>query len=133
MSERLRWNAGGWFGGQVGATAWILVSGILTAGRDLTTGMVVVQLFVIPNVIGVVLWLSRKFSCYASTQILIGVAGVCGLAAVYILERAHAWSYIQTGGQVSAQSACWLIALIVSGLLLMCYLRFGRGSRCSEA
>lgn len=81
----MRWNAGGWFGGQIGATVWMLVAAVLTAIRDLSTGVVVLLLFVVPNIIGLMLWLSRKFSCYASTQILIGISGVCGLATVYML------------------------------------------------
>ena len=108
----MNWNLGGWFGGQLGATVWILVAGILTAIRDLPTGVFVVLLFAIPNVVGVVLWLSRKLSCYASTQVLIGISGTCGLVTVYALENANAWEQIQTGGQVSAQSSYWIISLV---------------------
>ena len=129
----MHWNAGGWFGGQIGATVWMLVAGVLAAVRDLRTGMVVVLLFVIPNVVGLVLWVSRKLSCYASTQILIGVSGVCGLATVYVLERANAWMQIQTGGQVSAHSGSWIIGLVFGGLMLMFYFRFGRGGDGPEA
>ncbi|MCU7853390.1 MAG: hypothetical protein KZQ80_14400 [Candidatus Thiodiazotropha sp. (ex Monitilora ramsayi)] len=125
----MNWNVGGWFGGQVGATAWILVAAVLTAMRDLSIGMVVLLLFLVPNVIGLMLWASRKFSCYASTQIVIGVSGVCGLATVYVLERANAWMQIQTGGQVSAQSSYWIIGLVFGGLMIMFYLLFGRGSK----
>ncbi len=127
------WNAGGWFGGQIGATVWMLVAAVLTAMRDLSTGMVVLLLFVVPNVIGLLLWLSRKLSCYASTQILIGVSGVCGLVAVYVLESANAWMQMQTGGQVSAQSSYWIIGLVFGGLMLMFYFRFGRGGNGPEA
>jgi len=127
------WNAGGWFGGQIGATLWILVAGILTAVRDLPTGIVVVLLFVTPNAIGLTLWASRKLSCYASTQIMMGVSGVCGLATVYILERANVYSQIQTGGQVSAYSSYWVIGLVFAGLMLMFYLRFGRDRKEPEA
>ena len=122
----MNWNVGGWFGGQLGATVWVLVAGLLTAIRDLPTGMFVVLLFAIPNVVGIVLWLSRKLSCYASSQILIGVSGICGLATVYALESANAWTRIQTGGQVSAQSGYWIIGLVYGGLMLLFYFRFGR-------
>jgi hypothetical protein len=71
-------NAGGWFGGQIGATVWMFVAGALTAFRDVPTGMVVVLLFAIPNGIDFVLWQNRKLSCYASAQLLIGISGVCG-------------------------------------------------------
>lgn len=122
----MNWNVGGWFGGQLGGTVWMLVAGILTAIRDFPIGMFVVLLFAIPNVIGIVLWLSRKLSCYASTQLLIGVSGVCGLVTVYALENANVWIQIQTGGQVSAQSSYWIIGLVYGGLILMFYVRYGR-------
>ncbi|MDJ0832740.1 MAG: hypothetical protein QNJ69_04400 [Gammaproteobacteria bacterium] len=123
----MQWNAGGWFGGQVGATLWILVAGLLTAVRDLSTGLLVVALFVIPNVSGLLLWLSRRFSCYASTQIVIALAGVCGLVTVYVLEQANHWQQIQTGAAVSAYSTYWIIGSVFIGLMLTFHLRFGRG------
>lgn len=129
----MNWNVGGWFGGQLGATVWVLVAGLLTAIRDFPTGMFVILLFAIPNVVGVTLWLSRKLSCYASTQLLIGVSGICGLVTVYTLEKANAWMQMQTGGQVSAQSSYWIIGLVYGGLMLLFYLRFGRAGNGSEA
>ncbi|MDH3635246.1 MAG: hypothetical protein OES20_11115 [Gammaproteobacteria bacterium] len=129
----MNWNIGGWFGGQLGGTVWIIVAGLLTAVRDFPTGMFVVLLFAIPNAVGTVLWLSRKLSCYASTQLLIGVSGICGLVTVYILENANAWMQMQTGGQVSAQSSYWIIGLVYGGLMLMLHLRFGRSGNKSEA
>lgn len=122
----MNWNAGGWFGAQVGATVWILVAGVLTTTRDLSTGMVLLLLFIIPNLVGTALWWSRKLSCYASTQLLIGVSGVCGLLAVYVSENTNVWTQIQKGGQVSATSTYWIIGLVFGGLMLMFYLRFGR-------
>lgn len=129
----MNWNVGGWFGGQLGATVWILVAGLLTAFRDFPTGLYVVLLFAIPNVVGTVLWLSRKLSCYASTQLVIGVSGICGLVTVYTLENANAWMQMQTGGQVSAQSSYWIIGLVYGGLMLLFYFRFGRIGKGSEA
>ena len=132
VGANMHWNAGGWFGSQIGATVWMLVAAILTTIRDLPTGMAVVALFAIPNIVGVALWVSRIRSCYASTQILIGVSGACGLATVYLLERANMWTQIQTGGQVSAQSSYWIVGLVFGGLMLMFYLRFGRGGKEPE-
>ena len=129
----MNWNIGGWFGAQFGATAWMLIAGILTAIRDFPIGVLVLLLFAIPNVVGVVLWLSRRFSCYVSTQLLIGVAGVCALVTVYVLENANAWMQMQTGGQISAQSSHWIIGLVYGGLILMFYIRFGRGRNRSKA
>lgn len=122
----MQWNAGGWFGGQIGATVWMLVGGVLVASRDIATGMIVVLLFAIPNLLGLILWQGRKLSCYASTQLLIAAAGICGLLTVYVLERANAWTQIQSGGTVSAFSTYWIIGLVYAGLMGVFYLRFGR-------
>lgn len=128
----MHWNAGGWFGGQLGATIWVLIAGILTVIRDLTTGLLVLGLFLIPNVIGLALWICRKLTCYASTQVLIAVSGICGLETVYLLNRANAWIQMQTGSQVSAHSTYWIIGLVFGGLMVMFYLRFGRGGNGLE-
>ena len=129
----MNWNIGGWFGGQIGATVWMLVAGILTAVRDFQTGMFVVLLFAIPNIIGLILWLSHKFSCYLSTQLLIGVSGLCGLVAVYVLDKANVWMEIQSGEQISAQSTYWIIGLVYVGLMLMFYFRFGLARKGPKA
>ena len=129
----MEWNKAGWFGGQLGGTGWLLIAGMLTAIRDLPTGMLVVGLFVISNVVGFVLWKARRMSCYASTQLFIGVSGICGLLAIYLLENANVWTEIQTGAQVSAYSAYWILSLVVGGLMLMFHLRFGRGDQGPEA
>ena len=129
----MNWNAGGWFGGQIGATVWMLVAGILTAIRDLPVGMLVVLLFLIANVVGLSLWTGRKLSCYSSTQILIGVSGVCSLVTVYVLDSANAWMQMQTGSQISALSSYWIIGLTFGGLMLMFFFRFGRGGNGPKA
>lgn len=122
----MNWNAGGWFGGQIGATVWMLVAGVLTAFRHWPAGLLVVALFAIPNALGWYFWRSRRLSCYASSQWLIAVAGSCGLAVVYVLDSVNAWSAIQTSGQVSAEETYWIIALVFSGIMLSYYWRFGR-------
>lgn len=112
---------------------WILVAGILTAIRDFPIGMFVILLFIIPNVIGIVMWQSRVFSCYVSTQLLIGASGLCGLLTVFALENANTWMQIQTGSQVSAQSSYWIISLVYGGLILMFYVLYGRGKNEPKA
>lgn len=122
----MNWNAGGWFGSQIGATVWILVAGILTAIRDLPSGLIVMLLFAVPNITGLMLWRSRRLSCYASTQLLIDASGICGLLTVYVLDAANVWREIQTGAEVSASSTYWIIGLVFGGLMLIFHLRFGR-------
>lgn len=122
----MQWNAGGWFGGQIGATAWMFVAGVLTATKNLPAGMFVVLLFSISNIIGLILWYRRNLSCYKSTQLLLVISGICGLLTVYALEKANSWTQIQAGGSVSALSTYFIISSVVLGLMVMFHVRFGR-------
>lgn len=126
---KLEWNFGGWFGGQLGGTAWILVAAVLVAFRDPQTGLWVGLMFLVPNLVGTLLWRRReRLSCYTAMQILLPVVGAFGLLTVYLLDRSNEWEGIQTGGAVSAEHAYVLICLVVVVLIAMFYVRFGRGS-----
>ncbi len=122
----LEWNAGGWFGGQLGGTAWILVAAALTTARDTSTGFILLVIFLVPNIIGYLLWRMQKMSSYASLQILFTLIGVFGLLAIYVLERRHLWIEIQMGSSVSAAYAYYMIIFITAILMVMFYFRFGR-------
>jgi len=125
----LQWNAGGWFGSQFGGTAWILVAGILSAFEDIDTGLIVLAIFAIPNVIGFFLWRNRaSISCYKATQTFLPVMGLFGILAVSVLERRNQWEAIQSGGTVSTTWMYLAIAVVVIWLMLTFYFRFGRGS-----
>ena len=131
---KLQWNAGGWFGSQLGGTAWMLVAALLTTFQDLVTGLILLAVFAVPNAVGSVLWTRRKStSCYAATQLLLFLIGVFGLLAVYVLEHRHLWESIQTGGTVSAGSAYVTVVAVVAILMVVFYFRFGRDSKGSDA
>ncbi len=124
---KLEWNFGGWFGGQFGGTLWILVAAVLSAVRDLETGALVLVTFLIPNIIGTILWRQRdRLSCYAAIQMLLPLVGIFSLLAVYILDSSNQWLVIQSGGSISAMSTYGLIILAVAVLFLVFYFRFGR-------
>lgn len=124
---QMNWNVGGWFGGQIGSTAWILVAAILSLFRDAGSGLVLLAVFAVPNIVGLALWRHRhKLSCYAATQLFLAAAGVCGLLTIYVLERQSLWKSIQIGSSVSALSAYVMIVLVFVFLMVMFYVRFGR-------
>ena len=123
---KLSWNAGGWFGSQVGGTVWILVAAGLSAVEDVSIGLVLLGIFTVPNVVGYLLWRRKPLSCYAAIQALIGLAGVCSVFAIYVLDRAQLWGEIQSGGSVSAQSGYFIVGIVCMVLMLMFYVRFGR-------
>ena len=123
---KLEWNTGGWFGSQIGGSCWILVAAILSASRDVAMGLVLLTIFLIPNVVGYVLWRRRTLSCYAAIQWLIALTGVSGVLAIYVLDRGRMWYEIQIGGSISAAAAYGVLVLATAGLMSMLYFRFGR-------
>lgn len=125
---RLDWNFAGWFGSQLGATAWILVAAAIAMGHDLPTGSILVVIFAIPNAVGLALWRRRYLSCYVSTQILIALCGGFGLLAIYLLERNGLWLKIQQGGAISAPGGYFLLTAVVAIVMVYFHLRFARGS-----
>ena len=126
---KMEWNSSGWFGSQLGGTAWILVAAILSSVQELSTGLLLLAVFAIPNVVGLVLWRRRSLSCYAATQLLLAIMGLCGLLAIYLLERSNDWERIQTGASISASSAYFIVAAVIGILMITFYFRFGRATK----
>lgn len=122
------WNAGGWFGAQIGMTAYMLVMAIVLLPVAGTIALGVVSVFVVANIVGVVMWLRRHtMSAYKALQILVIVAGLCGFAAFYFVDSGGAWDHIQRyGGAFSVRSVYILLAILVIGLLLLFRLINGR-------
>lgn len=123
---KMEWNAGGWFGSQLGGSIWIFVAAVLTAFREPSTGLVLLGIFAIPNVTGFLFWRNRNLSCYKATQILIGLMGICGLLAIYVLDRGQLWLDIQSGSAMSAASGYIVVGGVFVLLMLVFYFRFGR-------
>ena len=132
MTERNRfeWNLGGWLGGQIGGSAWIMVAGLLTISRDTQTAMAVLGVCAAANILGYILWLLRqKLTAHAGMQLLLLIMGIASVAAVYLLDRDRHFEAIQSGGAVSAAEMYLVILFVIIGLMLMFYIRFGRSGR----
>ncbi len=126
QTNQLEWNAGGWFGSQIGGTCWIFVAAVLSMLRDVSLGLVLLGIFALANVVGYVFWRQKKLSCYAATQWMIVMAGASGLLAIFVLDRGQMWLEIQSGGEISAASAYGLVVLVAAVLMLTFYVRHGR-------
>lgn len=125
----MQWNLGGWLGGQLGGSVWMLVAGLLSLSEDPIAAATVIVFFVLVNFIGTMLWRRReRLSPYAAIQLLLPVLGVSGLAAVFVLDRAGVYEKIQIGGTISARATYATIVLVVAALMLFFYFRFGRKS-----
>ena len=118
-----QWNLGGWLGGQLGGTCWILVAAIMAFSRDPQIAAVLLGLFAAPNLIGWRLWAARaRLSPLKAMQALVLIAGAFGLAAVFVLERSNLWDAIQVGGRTSASSMYGVILTVVATLLALFHL-----------
>ncbi|GBF26869.1 hypothetical protein MnTg04_00015 [bacterium MnTg04] len=127
--NQMQWNLGGWIGGQLGGTVWMLVAGLLSFSVDPAAAVKVIALFALANLVGVLLWRRRGgLSPYTGIQILLPVLGVFGLTAVFVLDRADIYETIQIGAAISARATYIVIVVTVAALMLMFYFQFGRRS-----
>lgn len=122
----LEWNTGGWFGSQLGGTVWILIAAAISSGHDLSTGVILLILFLLPNIVGLLLWRQRKLTCYQSIQILFALCGFSGLLAIFVLDRNGLWLEIQTGGAISKEAGYLLLSITILVVMAWFHLKFGR-------
>ncbi len=115
-----RWNAGAWFGGQIGATAWILLLGVLLVPDDPRLGALVIAFSLAPNVLGVILWRMRdRMRPYPAVQLLVAVSAAFALATFISLDVAGRISSLRAG---SGWSVYWVL-LVYPGVMLMFHLQ----------
>jgi len=113
-SGRFQWNRGGWFGGQVGATLWLILLGGLLVATDRVGGWAVLSLGLLPNVVGCLMWRRRqRLSPYRALQELIALAGLCALVSMLILMRSDV-----SLPSLQLPSSLWFL-LIYPGMMLV--------------
>lgn len=90
------WNGGGWFGAQLGATCWMLISAALLLPHSTAIAAAVLVVFLIANVVGAGLWTARtKIAAYPAIQILMAVCWASSVAAIFVIEAAGLWPALQ--------------------------------------
>lgn len=111
-----RWDAGGWFGSQLGGTAWMLVGAAVLAPRAADVAVVWLACFAAPNAIGCRLWRRRfRLGPYPATQALLLTCVMSGLLALAALH------VMRPGLRITQPPGIWLVdePKLVLGLLLM--------------
>jgi hypothetical protein len=121
-----QWNAGGWFGSQLGGTIWMLIGAavLLPAAPDVATVWLIG--FTVANAIGAWLWRRRdRVRPYPAMQALLLACVASGLAALAAL---HA---LRPGLRIHRPPGVWLadeprhilwLALMGCGLALSFHL-----------
>ncbi len=119
-SARPSWNRGGWLGGQVGGSCWMLVAGLLSIPANLNAAIAVLGLFALANFLGWLVWRRREsLSPYKGLQMLIPILGASGIAAVYVLDGAGIYESIQVGASVTASETVAILIGVVVVLMIM--------------
>ncbi len=116
-SGAFEWNAGGWWGSQIGGTAWMLAVGIGIAFQDIRPAAVMIAGGIVSNIVGTLLWCRRdRVSPHRAIQTLLGVIGVCALGGIVSLD---AFGHVPANQRLLVY--WWLV--FIPGLMLMFYLR----------
>lgn len=116
----MRWNFGGWLGGQLGGSCWMLIAGLLAIPEDPVAAIDVLGLFALANFVGLMIWRRRdSLSPYKALQLLIPVLGLTGIGAVYVLDRGGIFETIQVGSSVSAAETYAILIIVVAVLMVM--------------
>lgn len=116
----MHWNPGGWLGGQVGGSCWMLVAGLLSLPANANAAIAVLGLFALANLLGWLIWRRREsLSPYKGLQMLIPILGATGITAVYILDSAGIYESIQVGASVAARETYAIFVGVVVVLMMM--------------
>ncbi|AGA28467.1 hypothetical protein [Singulisphaera acidiphila] len=98
-----QWNRGGWFGGQLGSTVWMLVGGVVLVPYALDVACVWLACFAVANAIGAWLWRGRdRLPPYPALQALLATCGVSSLVALAALH------ILRPGLRITRPPGIWL-------------------------
>jgi hypothetical protein len=113
------WNAGAWFGSQLGGTLWLAISAGVLAARSATVASRVFALFLIANMVGILLWRRRtRMPMFLGLQILLAAFWACSMAAILAIDRAGLWETLAVGGRNDMPASRTYVMLTVLVLAL---------------
>ena len=82
-----QWNTGGWFGSQLGGTAWMLVGAVVIVPHAPEVAGVWLVCFAVANAVGSWLWCRRdRLRPYPALQVLLLACGANSLMALVALH-----------------------------------------------
>jgi len=115
---QFQWNRGGWFGGQIGGTLWLILLGCALLSQGHLVGAVALAFGLLSNVLGLLLWRRRRtLSPYPAIQILVGFCGLSGLISLLAISASP------TAEQTFQTSQNYWYLLFFPGLMLMFHLQ----------
>jgi hypothetical protein len=121
------WHAGGWFGSQLGGTAWLFVSALVIGSDSPRSAVVLLGCGVAANLVGCLFWAQRaRLDPYRALQALVVVIVLAGAAATRWLELRGEFGLLDP--RVSPRTMYLLLAVLALGLLAVFELK-GRAAR----
>ena len=114
-----RWNKGGWFGSQLGGTAWMFVGAVVLVPHAPEVAIIWLTCFAVANAIGSWMWRHRdRLRPYPVLQALLLVCGVNSLMALVALHVLRPGLRITRPPGIyladEPRSVLWLLVLVVS-------------------
>ena len=111
--QPFQWNAGGWFGPQLGGTLWLLLLGLVLLPKDVLAALVVLACFAGANAVGLSLWRRRhRIAAYPALQWMIAACGVASLIAFTFLDS-------RLGSVEFTPAIPYWILLVFPGVMVM--------------
>jgi hypothetical protein len=134
-----QWNAGGWFGGQIGSTLWMLVGGVPLAIYSATIGITWLTCFAVANAAGTCLWMSRdRLRPYPAYQLLLLIIAVSGLVALFTFDvlrpdsrSNNGLSFLGIMGRGDLQRGyCFLLVIVPLGMVWAHFMERSAKAKC---
>jgi hypothetical protein len=120
------WNAGGWFGAQLGSTLWTASLGLVVHGQDRAAAAAALAGFALANAAGLLVWRGRaRRSAYSGVQLFL-LALALIVAAVVAVVQLRGASETPTSG-VSTYLPWWVVGL--APILMLAFLLRERAAR----
>ena len=109
---RFQWNAGGWFGSQVGSTVWLFILAYQTVPKSAPAATWLLLCAVAANILGCILWMERdRLAPYLAIQCLVAAIGVFTLLALLVADHFLVLPIIDSRFMTSPRQWFWVICL----------------------
>ena len=124
------WQAGGWFGSQLGGTAWLFIAALVVAPESGRSAAVLLGCGLASNVVGCLLWLQRaRLDPYRALQVLVVAILLSASVATRWLEVRGEFSLLDP--RVSPHTMYLLIVVMTLFLLALFELKRRAASRAT--
>ena len=117
------WNAGGWFGSQIGGTLWLLLYGLAAAAADAFTAALAAAGFLLLNAWGLFLWRRRaRYRAHAALQAFLAAAALV-VAVIVIAAHARGLTQAPADGRLASTHLPYWAMAVAPALMLLFWLR----------